>query len=114
MRRSWLLLPSLLLFALPAFCQARVPALYSTDLYHPHDDPDDHYDLATLFALQELRLEGIIIDMSNYEKGKKEPGVVALRQMFHLSGRTVPYALGFERFLNSADDKALEPIWVTQ
>ena len=24
----------------------RVPIIYSTDLFQPHDDPDDHYDLA--------------------------------------------------------------------
>ena len=28
-----------------------VPVIYCTDLFHPHDDPDDHFDLATLFAL---------------------------------------------------------------
>jgi hypothetical protein len=26
---------------------ARVPLIYSSDLLHPHDDPDDHFDLAT-------------------------------------------------------------------
>jgi hypothetical protein len=40
----------------------KVPILYSSDLYHPHADPDDHYDLATLFALEELNVRGIILD----------------------------------------------------
>ncbi len=31
----------------------RIPVLYSTDLFQPYDDPDDHFDLATLFGLPE-------------------------------------------------------------
>ena len=41
---------------------SRVPILYSTDLYHPHDDPDDHFDLLTLFAIPEFDIRGIVID----------------------------------------------------
>ena len=55
----------LLLCVLPHACHGGVPVIYSTDLYHPHDDPDDHYDLATVFALPELDVKGVIIDMSN-------------------------------------------------
>ena len=25
--------------------------IHITDLYHPHEDPDDHFDLAQIFAL---------------------------------------------------------------
>ena len=32
----------------------RVPLVCGTDLFHPHDDPDDHFDLATVFAIQEF------------------------------------------------------------
>lgn len=83
-----------------------VPILYSTDLYHPHEDPDDHYDLATLFALPELDIRGIVIDMG--EKGAGRPGVVPLRQMMHLTGRDVPVATGLRENLLAPDDKALE------
>lgn len=27
------------------------PLIHQTDLFHPHGDPDDHFDLATVFAL---------------------------------------------------------------
>jgi hypothetical protein len=40
-----------------------VPVIYSTDLFHPPDDPDDHVDLATLFALPELDVRAIILDL---------------------------------------------------
>ncbi|NLF07816.1 MAG: hypothetical protein GX594_07525, partial [Pirellulaceae bacterium] len=40
----------------------KIPIIHSTDLFHPHDDPDDHYDLATLFALDEFDIKGIVLD----------------------------------------------------
>ena len=97
----------------PAACGAGMPVIYSTDLYHPHDDPDDHFDLATLFALPELEVKGIIIDMANIQQQpnqgpEKKPGIVALRQMFHLSGKTVPFATGLDHALRSVDDQALD------
>ena len=29
--------------------------IHITDLYHPHEDPDDHFDLAQIFALAKNR-----------------------------------------------------------
>ena len=34
--------------------KAQIPIVHYTDLFHPPDDPDDHVDLATLFALPEF------------------------------------------------------------
>ena len=28
--------------------------VHMTDIFHPHGDPDDHYDLALVFALHKL------------------------------------------------------------
>ncbi|MBN1853671.1 MAG: nucleoside hydrolase [Pirellulales bacterium] len=95
---------------LPAGSWAEIPVIYSTDLYHPHDDPDDHYDLATLFILPELDVRGILIDMVNIHQKrlgqgrKKEPGTVALQQIFHLTGKQAPHALGLSRPLQSDTD----------
>ncbi len=39
--------------------------IHITDLYHPHNDPDDHYDLAQVFALGKsgaLQVQQVIID----------------------------------------------------
>lgn len=33
---------------------AKIPFIHTTDLYSPPQDPDDHVDLATVFALPEL------------------------------------------------------------
>ncbi len=81
-----------------------VPILYTTDLYHPHQDPDDHYDLATLFALPEFDIRGIVIDMG--KEGVGRPGVVTLQQMMYLTGREVPYATGLLANLATPDDTA--------
>ena len=40
----------------------RVPVILSTDLMHPHDDPDDHFDLATLYAMPEMDIKGVVLD----------------------------------------------------
>ena len=79
-----------------------VPILYSTDLHHPHVDPDDHFDLATLFALPEFDIRGIVLDSGSRQM--KQPGHVPLRQMMHLAGRNVPFAIGLGRPLSSLED----------
>lgn len=80
-----------------------VPIIYSTDLYHPHDDPDDHFDLATLYAVPEFDILGIVIDRG--ERGADRPGVCAIQQMNHITGRDVPYALGLTHNLASPTDR---------
>jgi hypothetical protein len=85
-----------------------VPILYSTDLHHPHQDPDDHFDLATLFALDEFDLRGIILDCG--DRQQKQPGRIPVEQMMHLTGRKVPFAIGLGSPLRSpADDGRDQP-----
>jgi hypothetical protein len=81
-----------------------VPIVYSSDLYHPHDDPDDHFDLATLFAISEFDIRGIIIDTGPGGAGR--PGFVAVQQMMHITGRIVPYTAGLVANLRSQGDRA--------
>ena len=110
----------LFLLCLAAVSSAGGPVIYSTDLYHPHDDPDDHYDLATLYALPELDVKGIIIDMANirekrsYQNRPKMPGLVAIEQMKQLTGRKSPVATGLEYALKSVDDRATDQPESTQ
>jgi hypothetical protein len=84
----------------------RLPVLYSTDLFHPHSDPDDHYDLATLFAMGEFDVKGVVLDLGKTQK--RRLGEPALKQMIEISGRRVPYAIGLGERLRSADDKKLD------
>lgn len=78
------------------------PTIYCTDLFHPHDDPDDHFDLATLFALPELEVKAILLDQG--EKQEQKPGRIPLEQIFHLTGKRIPYAIGLAQKLKSPKD----------
>jgi len=84
----------------------RVPIIYSSDLFHPHDDPDDHFDLATLFAVREFDIRAILLDQG--DRQLERPGAVPLRQIMNLTGRRVSSAIGRGRKLRSPEDKALD------
>jgi len=77
----------------------RVPIIYSSDLFHPHEDPDDHFDLATLFAIGEFDIRAILLDQG--DKQAERPGEIPLRQMMRLTGRVVPSAIGLNSKLRS-------------
>ncbi|MCX6145048.1 MAG: hypothetical protein NTZ35_17735 [Ignavibacteriales bacterium] len=113
----------LILLALNVYAQSNKPAqpakvklIYSSDLYFPPDDPDDWFDLATLFASPEIDVLGIILDQQLYDKRPQSEGTgaVALRQMFEISGRTAPYAVGLRTALKSVDDKGIDQAAVCQ
>jgi hypothetical protein len=85
----------------------RVPVVYSTDLFHPHDDFDDHIDLATLFALPELDVKAIILEKGDEQA--KRPGKFPVEQMFALTGRRVPYASGLMPLKSASDTGRDQP-----
>jgi hypothetical protein len=84
----------------------RVPVIYCSDLFHPHDDPDDHFDLATILAMREIDLKAIILDQG--ARQLQRPGTIPVAQMAHLTGRSVPVAFGLGAKLKSPADKALD------
>ena len=105
--RARVLLPilaTLLALGGPPPAQTKIPLLYSTDLHHPHMDPDDHFDLATLFGLSEFEVRGIVLDCGAQQQ--KAPGSIPLDQMLHLTNRKVPFAIGLSSPLRSAEDPA--------
>lgn len=83
-----------------------VPVIYSTDLLHPHDDPDDHFDLGCLYAHPGVDLRAVILD--NGEHQAKRPGHSAVWQLNYLTGRHVPSAIGLRHKLNTPDDPGLD------
>lgn len=80
----------------------RVPLVHVTDLYHPPQDPDDHLDLATILALPEYDLRGVVLDVTRKFLVAKpagwdiarDPGYAPVAQMAHLTGRAIPMAMG--------------------
>lgn len=83
-----------------------IPIVYSSDLYHPHGDPDDHFDLMTLFCLPEFDIRAIVIDTG--EGGKNRPGIPALKQVMHITDRQIPYATGLESNLKTCEDTCVD------
>lgn len=75
----------------------RIPTIHQTDIFHPHADPDDHWDLACQFALSfvgRTQLKGILIDDPPYVFGCGDPAAEAVAQLNHLTGQCVPFAVG--------------------
>jgi len=72
--------------------------IHVTDLFRPHNDPDDHWDLACVFALARqgrIDLKGILIDYPPAQRqADHNPDVMAVAQMNYLAGLHVPVAVG--------------------
>ena len=105
----------LLSFVLILFCcinmngasTHKTPVIYSTDLFQPPEDPDDHYDLAMLMALDELDLKAIVFDLSTARRTTDEIGINALRQIEAIAGKPMPeWALGLRDPMRALDDRA--------
>jgi hypothetical protein len=95
-----------------------IPLVHVTDLYHPHVDPDDHVDLATVYGLANrgrIDLRGVVIDHppASMDGGRSvEPGIQAVAQLDHLTGSAVRTAVGtsidFSEWLDSEPDEPME------
>ena len=95
--------------AQPSKSVARIPVIYSTDLYHPPADPDDHYDLAILSCLEELEVKALIFDVATSSRQPEEFGKTAMDQMAKITGHeTPPWKVGLRDPLRSPDDRALD------
>lgn len=88
------------------------PVIMVCDLMRPYDDPDDHWDLATAFALTytgAFDLKGIIID-SPINKAyieQKNPDISAVAMLNYLTGLHVPVTTGSPYPLQNKTDKQL-------
>ncbi len=84
------------------------PMIHATDLYHVHGDPDDHFDLASIYALNHLGLidlKGVLIDYPS-RVDLSEPDVMAVAQMNYYTGTAVPAVVGTSNLMKSRNDVA--------
>ena len=86
--------------------ERKTPVIYCCDLFHPHCDPDDHFDIATLYAIPEIDIKVIILDQNNNQgwNQDKDPGSVPISQMNYITNRNVPYAAGLSYKLAMPED----------
>ncbi len=79
-----------------------VPVIYCTDLFHPHEDPDDHFDLATLHALPELDVKCLVLDQGRRQQ--ERPGRIPVGQLNRLTGHNIPAFTGLASPLRHPGD----------
>jgi hypothetical protein len=102
---------------LPAACTATVvrsrdenglpPMIHAADLYHYHCDPDDHWDLASIYALAYaglVDLKGILIDYP-VRPGLGDPDVMGVAQMNYCTGQAVPAVVGSPHLMKDRNDR---------
>lgn len=85
----------------------KTPMLHVTDLYRPHMDPDDHWDLACVYALAyrgNIDLKGVLIDHPPENADGRNPDIAAIAQMNLIAGTYVSVAVGSGLPLKSRDD----------
>ena len=89
----------------------KIPVIHITDLYLPPQDPDDHFDLATLFALPEFEIKAVLLDATErFINGKlnedypRDPGFISVNQLSYLTGKSFPVAVGPKIPLKSITD----------
>jgi len=85
----------------------RVPVIDITDLYHPPQDPGDNVDLIAAYALPEIDLRAVILDVTErYRRpyvnpddlaysdplGGRDPGFIPVWQLNSIFGRNLPCA----------------------
>jgi hypothetical protein len=80
------------------------PVFHQTDIFHPHADPDDHWDLACNYALAkrgDIELQGIMID---YPPWAGDPALAAVAQLNFITGLAVPVVVGSSQSMSSRTD----------
>ena len=85
----------------------KIPVLHVTDLFRPHMDPDDHWDLACIYALAyrgDIDLKGVLIDYPPQNRKGHNPDMMAVAQMNWVCGIFAPVAVGSPLPLKSRND----------
>ena len=104
----------------PAPTPRGIPLIDVTDLYHPHQDVGDNFDVLAAYALPELDLRAVILDCTEPFRqpvakdpgpglfpdasGPREPGFIPVWQLNSIFGRNVPCAtIPFGRMKSPGD-----------
>jgi len=99
----------------------RIPIIDCTDLYHPHQDVGDNFDIVAAYALPEIDLRAVILDVTNRFRPPdslhclpvpREPGLIPLSQMNYIFDRQVPFAVSpFEPMQSTGDEMRHVPVF---
>lgn len=85
-----------------------IPLIHQSDLFHPHEDPDDHWDLACVYALAHaghFDLQGVLID--HPPAGHPgTPDAMGIAQLNRITGLSVPFSVGSSIPVRTRGEKA--------
>lgn len=101
--------------------ELKKPVIVVTDLYHPHQDSGDNFDLVNAYMLPNVELKAVLIDchepfrnkiaegvgkgLYRDEDGPREPGFIPVQQLNYIFNQQVPYAVGPFHPMTSRNDK---------
>ncbi|MDX9752844.1 MAG: hypothetical protein RBU29_02730 [bacterium] len=110
-----LFLPIMLLYGLGSVADEAGPVawLHGTDLFRPHNDPDDHWDLACAYALAyrgEVDLRAVLIDAPPDRNPQYNPDIHAVSQLNLLTGLSVPVLVGSPGGESAASSREIRAI----
>lgn len=89
----------------------RVPLIDVTDLYHPHQDVGDNFDILAAYGLPELNLKAVILDVTEKwrrDRGGQDAGFIPVLQLNAIFDRDVPCATTPYLAMKTVDDKMLD------
>ncbi|MHC4745051.1 MAG: nucleoside hydrolase, partial [Planctomycetota bacterium] len=84
--------------------RAGIPMIHATDLFRPFNDPDDHWDLACVYALAyrgDIDLKAIVID---FPLPGKKADTAAIAQLNLITGLNIPAVVGCPLPMKSRND----------
>lgn len=102
----------------------KLPVVVITDCYHPYQDPGDNLDLIMGYALPDVELLGIVLDISDAfrkdtadhptlwkdPRGPREAGIIPIQQLNYIFNKNVPFAVGPMTMMRSElDDMNYSP-----
>lgn len=103
----------------PQQVMAQKPVMVITDLYHPYQDPGDNLDLINGYALADVDLKAVILDITDAfrkdtadhptlwkdPRGPREAGIIPVEQLNYIFNRKVRYAIGPVDLMQSETDE---------
>ena len=86
-----------------------IPLINTTDLYFPGQDIGDNFDIIAAYALEEVDLRAVILDVTEdyrLENGiGRDMGIIPVTQLNYIFDRTVPAAPSPFTRMRSTTDK---------
>ena len=88
----------------------RRPVIDCTDLYHPPQDPGDNVDLVAAYALPEVDLQAVVLDVTERFRhdSPRDPGFLPVTQLNLIFGRNVPCAVTPFAAMRNPEDRMLD------